>query len=101
MKSNMPMKQTGEWKFNPNASLPYLRLGLPWFVNFMPFVDNSAARMNIDFTQEGNQTSAIGGTSPVHTGLSVEQRHFRGSETPPFTCGKLHPSPPNSHPLPV
>jgi len=31
----------------------------------------------------------------------VEQRHPNGSESPSFTWGKLHPSPPNSQPSPV
>jgi hypothetical protein len=31
----------------------------------------------------------------------VEQRHPNGSESPSFTWGKLHPSPPNSQPSPL
>src|SRR6266404_6628281 len=55
---------------------------------------------NVLMKQETRPRS-IGSTSPVLTGLSVEQRHPKGSETPPFTWGNLHPSPPNSQPSPV
>ncbi len=55
---------------------------------------------NVLMKQE-TRPRAIGSTSPVLTGLSVEQRHPKGSETPPFTWGNLHPSPPNSQPSPV
>jgi hypothetical protein len=55
---------------------------------------------NVPMKQETKPTQ-FAEHSPVLTGLSVQQRYPKGSATPPITCGKLHPSPPNSQPSPA
>jgi hypothetical protein len=54
-------------------------------------------KSNVPMKQQTNLTQ-FADPSPVVTGLSLEQRHPKGSKTPPITCpNSTHLHPTHSH----